>query len=354
MTVLCWTSFTFSYLDRARVLFESLRRHHPEWRLAALISDEPPPGFEFDPAAEPFDALVWAKDLGLADYKAFLFQHDVVEMCTAVKGPFLHRVCSDPAFGGGAEIAIYLDPDTAVFSRLDTVIERLAAADIVLTPHLASPELEEAGVRDNEMSALRTGIYNLGFVAVRTSGEGARFAAWWAERLTAFCYDEIPLGLFTDQRWCDQVPVLFGKVAVLRDPGFNVASWNISRRPVAIGHDGVITAGGSPLRFWHFTKLGMVGEAMTRRYARENFQVYEIWNWYRRRIEECRVDGLPSGWWAHGTYADGKPIPRSDRRAYRDDPELRARFPHPFASGRGSLQAHLKPRRRLSKSRELG
>ncbi len=340
MTVLCWSSFTFSYLDRARVLFESLRRHHPDWTLVALISDEPPPGADFDPANEPFDRVVWATDLGIAEYEAFLFQHDVVEMCTAVKGPVLDRLSRDPDFAGGAEIAVYLDPDTAVFAPLDAVIARLQNFDIVLTPHLAAPELEEAGVRDNEMSALRTGIYNLGFVAIRLGGEGARFAAWWAQRLLDFCFDDIPQGLFTDQRWCDQVPVLFDRVSILRDPGFNVASWNISRRPVAIGLDGTITAGGSPLRFWHFTKLGMVGEVMTRRYARDNFPVYEIWNWYRHEIERHQ-EGVPSGWWAHGTYADGRPIPKPHRRHYRDSAELRQRFPKPFASGADSLSAYL-------------
>lgn len=331
MTVLCWTSFTFAYLDRARVLFQSLRRHHPEWVLTAVISDRPPPDFAFDPAAEPFDHLVWVSDLGFDD--AFLFKHDVVELCTAVKGPFLHRVCIDPAFGHGAQIAVYLDPDTAVFNRLDPVIERLERADIVLTPHLTAPELERGGVIDNELSALRTGVYNLGFVAIRTSGEGARFAAWWASRLEAFCYDEIERGLFTDQRWCDQVPVLFDKVEVLRDPGFNVASWNISRRPVRIGHDGQITAGGAPLRFWHFTKLGPVGEAMTRRYAGANYEVYEIWNWYRHQIARNEAIGVPAGWWAYGRYDDGEPITKAERIAYRNDPDLQARFPEPFAGG---------------------
>ena len=129
-------------------------------------------------------------------------------------------------------------------------------------------------------------------------------------------------------------------MAVLRDPGFNVASWNISRRPVSIGHDGVIRAAGEPLRFWHFTKLGQISETMTRRYARENFEVYEIWNWYRRRREDCRADGLPAGWWAHGVYADGSPIPKAHRRAYRDSPALQAAYGEPFASGEGSLQAH--------------
>jgi hypothetical protein len=340
MKVLCFSSFTFSYLDRARVLFHSLRRYHPDWELVALITDAPPPGLRFDPADEPFERVVWGHELGLPNFEAFLFQHDVVEMCTAVKGPFLHRACADAAFSGGADAVIYLDPDTAVFAPLDPVIEQLAQSDIVLTPHLAAPETEDAAIRDNELSALRTGVYNLGFVAIRSSGEGARFAAWWATRLQWACYDDPDLGLFTDQRWCDQVPTLFDRVHILRDPGFNIASWNVGQRRVTIDHDGAIRVNGAPLRFWHFTKLGPVGDAMTRRHAKGNVQVYEIWNWYKRRIEDCAVEGLPDRWWAYAAYADGTRIPKADRIAYRTDERLRERFPAPFASGEGSFQAY--------------
>ena len=106
MKVLCYSSFTFSYLNRARVLFQTLRRFHPEWELVALITDKPPAGFRFDPAKEPFDRVVWAQDLGIPDFQAWLFKHDVVEVCTAVKGPFIHQAC-----GSGADAVIYLDPD---------------------------------------------------------------------------------------------------------------------------------------------------------------------------------------------------------------------------------------------------
>ena len=37
MKVLCYSSFTFSYLNRARVLYSTLRRFHPDWELVALI-----------------------------------------------------------------------------------------------------------------------------------------------------------------------------------------------------------------------------------------------------------------------------------------------------------------------------
>ncbi len=39
---------------------------------------------------------------------------------------------------------------------------------------------------------------------------------------------------FTDQRWCDLVPSLFDRVHIERDPGYNVASWNLSTRRIQI------------------------------------------------------------------------------------------------------------------------
>ena len=44
MSTVCFTSFTYSYLPRARVLAETLRQAHPDWQLWAVVVDRPPPG----------------------------------------------------------------------------------------------------------------------------------------------------------------------------------------------------------------------------------------------------------------------------------------------------------------------
>jgi hypothetical protein len=334
--VLCYSSFTFSYLNRARVLFQTLRRFHPDWELVALITDKPPKGFKFDPSKEPFDRVVWAQDLGIAGFPGWLFKHDVVEVCTAVKGPFIHKACSS-----GADVAIYLDPDTALFEKLDPLLDLLQDHDILLTPHLIDPNDDPASIADNDLSASRTGIFNLGFVAIRTTGEGARFAKWWNDRLLSYCYDDMPAGLFVDQRWCDHVPALFDKVKVVRDPGYNVASWNLSKRTVAVQKDGRITVNGSPLRFWHFTKLGPLGDVMTKKYAGQNFPVYEIWGWYKRQVAAATDDAIPQRYWAYDSYADGTPIEKPQRVLYRQRTDLQAAYPDPFAAGPGSYRQWL-------------
>ena len=336
MKVLCYSSFTFSYLNRARVLFQTLRRFHPDWELVALITDLPPAGFAFNPGSEPFDRVVWAQDLGIPNFDAWLFKHDVVEVCTAVKGPFLHQACSS-----GADAVIYLDPDTALFASLEPLERWLEESDILLTPHLVDANDDPQAIEDNDLSASRTGIFNLGFVAVRTRGEGARFARWWNDRLLAWCYDEMDRGLFVDQRWCDHVPALFDKVRLVRDPGYNVASWNLSRRALSVEKDGRITVNGALLRFWHFTKLGPLGDAMTKKYGATNFPVYEIWRWYKAQVAAVTEMAIPGRWWAYNSYADGRAIEKSDRVLYRRRTDLQAAFPDPFAAGPGSYREWL-------------
>lgn len=330
MKVVCYSSFTFAYLNRARVLFQSVRRHHPEWHTVALITDVPPKGFKWR-KDEPFDEIVYVDDLGIPDLKRWLFRHDVIEVCTAVKGPFLLQACDRDA-----DVVIYLDPDTCLFERLDPLLEHLESDwDICLTPHQLQPDQKREAVIDNEITSLKTGIYNLGFVAIRTRGEGRRMAQWWNDRLLSFCYDDIPNGLFVDQRWCDHVPGLFDRVKIIRDPGYNVASWNLSHRTVSIDPDGRVRVNGEPLRFWHFTKLGPLGDTMTKKYAEDNFQVYELWNWYRDQIAAATSASVPARYWAYGHYDSGQLIDKPHRELYRHRKDLQLAFPDPFDTRRG-------------------
>src|SRR6266576_5344336 len=118
--VVCFTSITFSYLGRARVLANTLKRFHPDWCFLACISDLPPDDFQFDPAAEPFDEVVWGHELPIPDISAWLFKHNIVELSTAVKGPLLEALVSQ-----GVEKIIYLDPDIALFAPLDEIVRNL-------------------------------------------------------------------------------------------------------------------------------------------------------------------------------------------------------------------------------------
>ena len=263
MSIVCFTSLTLGYLPRARVLAETLRAAHPDWRLWAVLVDRVTSAFDHRDLFACFDRVLDAEDLGIPRFRAWLFRHDLIEACTAVKGAMLLYLQAQ-----GAEKIVYFDPDIAVFHPLAALENLLDGASVVLTPHQVAPNDSPIAISDNELASMRYGIYNLGFLGVRSDDVGRAFAAWWAARLHEACFDDPASGLFTDQKYGDLVPALFDRVAITRDPGWNVASWNLSRRRLRFTDSGGLTANGSPLAFYHFTKHGGVGDVMTERYAR--------------------------------------------------------------------------------------
>lgn len=331
MAIHAYTSFSYSYLNRARVLASSLRRQHPDWVIWAVMTDHEPEGFTFDLAAEDFDRIITAEALYGAETDSWLFGHDIVEACTAVKGRALLHILDQP----GVEKVFYFDPDIAVFNPMDDVSALLDDYAIVLTPHQLDPEpmTDTSAIIDNEIASLDYGVFNLGFIAVDASAEARRFAQWWDDRLHDWCHDRRDIGVFVDQKWCNLVPCFFDRVKVLRDPGYNVASWNLSQRTMTFDEEGRALINGSPLRFYHFTKLGPVGDTMTRRYAKDNSEIYELWHWYRREVERFTDPRIPKGWWSYGTFADGTKIEKRMRELYRGRPDLKASFPHPRTVG---------------------
>ena len=334
--ICCFTSLTYAYLGRANLLAETVRAHHPDWLLFAVIVDQPPNGVEPRMLHGQFDQVINAADLDIASYRAWLFKHDVVEACTAVKGAMLLRLLER-----GASKVIYLDPDIAVFHGLDEIVALLDRHSILLTPHQVEPNTDAGAIRDNDLAALRYGLFNLGFLAVRNDTTAGRFAAWWHARLLEACYDDVPAGIFTDQKYCDLVPCLFDGVQVHRDPGCNVASWNLSKRRVTIDRAGIIRVNDSPLKFYHFTKIGGVGDIMTERYGGDNVEVFEIWSWYRRMLARRSPASIPAGYWHYGRFQDGELILKPMRERFRALPDAFARFSDPFGTGPASYRAYL-------------
>lgn len=333
---LVFTSCTFGYLDRARVLAKTVKRFHPDWKFALVMVDEEPEQFIFNMDDEPFDIQYRIKDLQLKNYEAWMFGHDIVELCTAVKGPFLKKFVKD-----GWDKIIYLDPDIAVYNSLTPIEELLDQYSVVLTPHQVTPETEEDAIRDNEITALNYGVYNLGFLAIRNDNNGKKLANWWNDRLLEYCHDDLPRGLFVDQKWFDLVPAMFDSVHILRDPGYNVASWNLSHRKLTIRNSCIYVNDIYPLRFYHFTKLGPIGQTMTKKYAKDNYDVFEVWADYERQVIKNKPSNLPDNWWFYGVYSDGISVAKEDRLRFRHDLSLQKKYPKPLQN-RAALQLKFK------------
>jgi len=204
-----FTSCNGNYLDKASILAGSVRRHFPNAKLCVAFSDRHHSSYEN--TLRQFDHVFYVEDLPHVT-AGWIFSHSVVELSTAIKGIVLNILLSR----SDCESVLYFDPDVAIFSELPELSQAFANSSILLTPHLTTPEETERGIVDNELCALKHGTYNIGFLGVKNSTVGHEFSDWWSARLISYCYDDIPSGIFTDQRWVDLVPGLFPEVHVLR------------------------------------------------------------------------------------------------------------------------------------------
>jgi hypothetical protein len=240
--VVC-TIFCKNYLAQTRSFYASLRRCNPTLRFLALMVDRPD-GL-FDPASEPFEILN-PDAFGDADLPALLFQNDLQSACCLMKPRLLRHLLNQ-----GLGPVLFMDPDILVLHDLDPAIAAIDAAGVALTPHFLSPPPEPDRIR-RELSLLRGGTYNGGFVGVSPRREAFEFLDWWSDRMRAFCGHDPAAGVHYDQRWLDLAPSLFDGVKALRDPGLNVAYWNFAERAARV-EEGGVSVGRQPCRFFHFS-----------------------------------------------------------------------------------------------------
>ena len=327
-----YTSITSNYIPKARVLAHSVKRAAPGSRFHLLLSDVPPAGF--DVADEPFDTMIPFEELPVPNPRQWLFGHSIVELCTAVKGVGAQEIVRRHQ----PRKLCYFDPDIVVFGGLDALSERLDRHSVLLTPHVTSPEATRRAVIDNEISALKHGIYNLGFIGFSCEGEGMRCLDWWAQRLLEFCHDDIPAGLFTDQRWADLMPAMFERVGILRDPEYNVATWNLTHRSATGSAPDHVLVNGRPLAFYHFSGFDSgAQEVMLKVYGGHSPVLFKLRDWY---IAQCRLygqDTLGRTPWAFGRFSNGEPISRDHRLLYRTRVDLQRAFPDPFDADSATL-----------------
>lgn len=324
-----FTSAAFNYIPKVRLLFRSLKKHHPEWRLHLVLADELRADINLD--NEPFDEVTPVSSLNIPSWRGWAYCHTIVELATAIKPFMLARLLNLP----DCKKVIYMDPDTVAFSRLDDIVAALDESNIVLTPHQTTPESTLAAIMDNEICSLKHGVYNLGFIAVAATETGKQFASWWSQRLYHFCRADIPNGLFTDQRWIDLVPAFFEGVAIMRSPRHNVATWNLTTRTITCDQPDHYLVDGEPLGFYHFTGFDS-GEhrVMAAKNALSNQTVERLINWYQSETATLATDPLAKVEWAFGKYSDGQPISKESRIVYRERVDLQQAYPDPFdASG---------------------
>ena len=334
-----------NYLPRVRVLQQSLKTHHPESRLHVLLCEQPG---DIPALAEEAGVEFISPDQVCGDWRSLAFRYGITEFNTALK-PFLLEYL----LTNNCDAAIYLDPDIEVFSSLQSVLTLFDTHDLILTPHVCLP-MDVDGQRPGIDETIRAGIYNLGFIGISGNSEARAALRWWRDVCRDYCYFDANHRYFVDQFWAAALPAFIQKFHCLRDPGCNVAYWNISQRRLTKANDRWLVDGGA-LRFFHFSGLPEdprhVSHHQDRVTAEPGSDLYELLSSYRTKMLHNSWSTFGSRPYTFGLYSDDTPIDPIERRAFDalslDD---RSSLGDPFAQPivLRKLGAHLIGRSRLS------
>jgi glycosyltransferase involved in cell wall biosynthesis len=323
-----------NYLAFATTLGQSILRHHPGAHFTVWMIDydgllPAPEGITVRPVVDALDPEEFA---GLS------LRYSILELATAIKPACMMRHFTD-----GAQRVIYLDPDIYVFRPIKEVFDALdEGAQGVLTPHTMQP-LPKDGAHPDDLDLLRSGIYNLGFLALQAGTETNALLAWWWSWLRTHCFSDPATGVFTDQKWMNFAPLFWPELRILRHPGYNVAYWNLPQRNLEkAGEEWRVN--GVPLVFFHFSgfdpaRPALLSKHQTRIDVKPWSALADILNLYAAAVigaghEQTSRLSLPQHYFDNGVSFDDV-----CHRLYRNALSDGRNFAHPLKTGDGTFFA---------------
>ncbi len=325
MNKIFFTSSAANYFPKVKLLFDSLRKYQPDCTLVWLVAEKKREDAQKLAELNRYEIL-FADDLEVGKQSAWLFGMNIVELATALK-PFAAQVLLEKYNSTGV---IYLDPDIVTFRNLDELSQGFETYDVILTPHLNKPETDPKLVLDNELCALKHGVFNLGFFGVKNSFEGLRFLSWWQERVYKFCFTDLASGVFTDQKWINFAPIFFENVWINRDPTLNVAPWNLGQRHFSGGMKEGYQVDGKPLGFYHFTGFDSGAHLIAAApYLTTNPSLKSLVTWYQEKSSNSGSTKIDPRW-GLGFYSSGEKINDDERKIFRETAELQKNYSNPY------------------------
>jgi hypothetical protein len=235
------TYFDHNYLTRGLALYHSLQRHSQGSRLWVLCLSE---DCYRTLAALELPNLVPRR---LADFEAAdpevaatRSTRSVIEYYFTCSAAWMLFVLNNEP---GAEWVTYLDGDLYFFESPDAIFDELQNAAIAIIPHRYTPEMARLK---------KFGTYNVGWVGARNDAEGISVIKWWRAKCIEWCHDYVDGDRFADQGYLDFFSSQSPKVAVIGNPGANLAPWNIGSYRIDFGAGKVMIDAAHPLIFFHF------------------------------------------------------------------------------------------------------
>ena len=252
--VRCLSFVPVDSVPAARVLADSLHRHHPDWALelviagatdvAARIAETVPDGVAVSSVS---DALSIQLEETLARHNATTQLQNLL-----VAGILARRIGEMPG------VLVHLPPTSWVLGPLDGLIEPLDEHAVVLAPRMTEDPPDD-GREPTSKTLLRAGRIASDLIALRSGPEAQRFTAWWlasCERM----YGDLEgrrLGLREKHHpwlWRSlELAVARPGAMAIRNPGLGCSAWSLHEHTLSDDGKDLLLDGALPVRLLDLT-----------------------------------------------------------------------------------------------------
>lgn len=239
------TLFDSKYITKGVALYKSLRRHVQQFRLWALCLD--------DATYQTLQqlALSGVEPISLDDLEKVDRQLRIAKQNRPHRNYVL--TCKPALISyvlqldEQAETMTYLDADLYFFSAPSPIYTEMRDHSAAFVKH-------DFATKHAEYNAIY-GAYNSGFVAFRRDSAGKECLKFWRERCLVSCEIDRHQGRYLDQKYLEDMHVLFKGVKIISNRGAGRAPWNLINDAYSINGNNQVTVESERLIFFHFSML---------------------------------------------------------------------------------------------------
>lgn len=209
------TLFDSNYLSRGIAMYESLKKHCPNFHLYIFAFDDK--SFEILTHLN-FEniTVVSLKEFENEQLLAVKPSRSIAEYCWTCTSSTILYVLNNFE----VDNCTYIDADLFFYSSPKVLFDEMGDNSVLITEHRFTKKYDRSHI---------AGIYCVQFITFKKNEAGLKVLNWWVNACLDWCYDRYEDGKFGDQKYLDDWTTRFNGVHVLQHLGGGLAPWNIQQ-----------------------------------------------------------------------------------------------------------------------------
>lgn len=143
----------------------------------------------------------------------------------------------------------YLDADMYFFCDPQNIFKGSENCSVLLSEHDSDEQIK--------FVEQTVGRFNAGLVSFKNIISGREALHWWKKECINWCYNTTVTGQFGDQKYLEDIFILFKTVCPISVPGVNIAPWNDEKYNINL-RENQLYIDDNPLILYHYCGFRLI------------------------------------------------------------------------------------------------